>query len=85
MRHASLSLQVPAAAADVHAIWRSARGAVVILLRGGLPLKCEERFGIGDRRPMERGGEGGESVSGEGCSEWPVRLSVHITRLSPPR
>lgn len=56
MRHNSLSLQVPAAAADaLHAIWRSVRGAVVILLRGGLPLRCEERLGIGDRWPIDCG------------------------------
>jgi len=35
MRHGSLGSQAPAAAADVfYAMWRSARGAVVILLHG---------------------------------------------------
>jgi hypothetical protein len=66
--HGSLGLQASGAAADVcYALWRSARGAVVLHGMTGYEAsvagwcaeayrwRCEERLDIGDRRPLECG------------------------------
>lgn len=98
VRHCNLVLHGPVAAIDVfHAMWRSARGAAVILLHGmtgyevpalvrrGEPLKYQA--GLDYRRSVARRVEGKEGQLS--CTVdrggWPSGLWVYMTRLSPSR